>query len=131
MWLVYIIKLVLYNKRAFEECSVHFFIDNYTKMSRQQQIFGDAARNRYIAVTRITHHWIICNQKTEKISLVDKFLQVTLSSFYFSLMFSNFGYTQNSKYRFFIQKIESFVVVTLIKIVKNKKTRRRYLGICV
>ena len=40
------------------------------------------SKKSLIAVNRITHHWIIQNQKTKKISLVYKFLQVSLSSYF-------------------------------------------------
>ena len=36
-----------------------------------------------VAVNRTTHHWIIWNQKTKKISLVDKFFKITSSRFFY------------------------------------------------
>ena len=79
-------------------------MNNYEQMSNWRRIFADVLKKSLIAVNRITHHWIIRNQKTKKISSVYKFLQVTLSSFfYWFLIFYN---TQKSKYWFTFKKSE-------------------------
>ena len=50
-------------------------------------------------MNRIPHHWIIGNEKNQKISLVHKFLQVTLSIFLIDFLIF-YNTSQNTDFSF-------------------------------